>query len=141
MKLSKEQKQELIDTLSHPWGRVRLQCDGYRVDLVVERSKGMSYRVVTYVNESWQGKWMSGKEEHPEQKFLRKSVRPLVSQKKRDELEKAVGKRYFKKMCAEDPFWTATLTGYCVTWASGKAVINHLCKVCDSIEILAEQAA
>ncbi|MCP1290715.1 hypothetical protein NK214_10995 [Chromobacterium sp. S0633] len=141
MKLSKEQKQELIDTLSQPWGRVSLQCDGYQISLVVRRSKGMTYRVVTYVNGSWDGKWMSGREEHPEQKFLRKSVTSAASKKFRDDMEKAVGKRHFKKMCAADPYWTAAITVYDVSWASGKAVINHLCKVCDSIEIVAEQAA
>lgn len=141
MKLSKEQKQELIDALSHPWGRVSLKCDGYQISLVVKRSKGMTYRVVTYVNGSWDGKWMSGREEHPEQKFLRKSVTPAASKKFRDDMEKAVGKRNFKKMCVADPYWTATVTIYDVTWASGKAAINHLCKVCDSIEIVAEQAA
>ncbi|OQS39040.1 hypothetical protein B0T40_04435 [Chromobacterium haemolyticum] len=141
MKLSKEQKQELIDKLSYPWGRVSLQCDGYQISLVVRRSKGMTYRVVTYVNGSWDGKWMSGREEHPEQKFLRKTVRQVVSKKERGEMEKAVGKRHFKRMCADNSFWTATMTLYDVSWASGKAAINHLCKVCDSIEILIEQPA
>ena len=140
MKLSKEQKQELINKLSHPWGRVSLQCDGHKVDLVVERSgKGLTYRVTTYVDGRWSGKWISGTEEHPEQKFLRKSVRPLVSKKHRDEVEKEVGKRLFKKMCAGDSYWTKTITLYDIRWSSGRMAINHLCKVCDSIQILATE--
>lgn len=136
MNLTKEQKQQLIDKLSFPWGRVSLQCDGHKIDLSVERGKGMTYRVVTYVDGRWEGKWISAKETYPEQKFLRKSVRSVVSKKDRDAMEKAVGKRHFKKMCAEKSLWTATITLYDVSWASGRAAINHLCKVCDSIQVL-----
>lgn len=137
MKLTKEQKQELIDKLSYPWGRVSLQCDDHKVDLVVKRTgKGITFRVVTYVDGRWEGKWMSGKEEYPEQKFLRKSVQPVARKKDKEAMEKAVGKRYFKKMCAEEPYWTKTITLYDVSWGSGRMAINHLCKVCDSIQIL-----
>lgn len=140
MKLTKEQKQDLIDKLSYPWGRVSLQCDGHKVDLVVKRTgKGITFRVVTYVDGRWEGKWMSGKEEFPEQKFLRKSVQPVARRKDKEAMEKAVGKRYFKKMCAEEPYWTKTITLYDVSWGSGRMAINHLCKVCDSIQIAAEE--
>lgn len=139
MKLTKEQKQVLIDKLTSPWGRVHLMCDGHKVDLVVERAKGMRYRVTTYVDGRWEGKWMSGKEEHPEQKFLNKQVRPAASKKTKADMEKAVGKRYFKKMCAEEPYWTKTITVYDISWASGRSAINHLCKVCDSIQIATEE--
>lgn len=136
MKLSKEQKQQLIELLDTPWGRVRLQCDSYRIDLMVERYKGMTYRVVTYVNGRWEAKWMSSKEVHPEQKFLRKSVRQLTKKAERDQAEKNLGKRLFKKLCEKDSIWTATYTLYDISWSSGRAAINHLCKVCDSIQIL-----
>lgn len=139
MKLTKEQKQELIDKLNYPWGRVRLLCDGHQVDLVVERAKGMRYRVTTYVDGRWEGKWMSDREAHPEQKFLNKQVRPAARKKDKDQIEKAVGKRYFKKICAEEPYWTKTITVYDISWASGRSAINHLCKVCDSIEIATEE--
>jgi len=43
MKLSKEQKEEAIAKISHPWGQAHLLCDGYRITLSVERYKGMSY--------------------------------------------------------------------------------------------------
>jgi len=136
MKLSKEQRQELEAKLSHPWGRVSLECDGFKVDLVVEKGKGMTFRVVTYVNGCWKGEWISGNNSHPEQKFLRKSVRSLATKKQKDAMEKAVGKRYFKKMCAEESFWTKTITLYDVSWSSGRQAIAHLCKVSDVIRVL-----
>jgi len=133
MKLTKEQRVELADTLSLPWGSVVLICDGYRVALQVQRMKGMTYRVMTYVNGSFLGKWVSGTETFPEQKFLRKSVRPLASAAEKTKCEKAFGKR----AVAKDPWFSKTLTLYCPDWASGKAAISHLCKVCESIEIVA----
>lgn len=135
MKLSKEQKDQAIGELSLPWGRVHLMCDGYRITLSVERYKGMSYRIMTYVNGVFEGKWCSSKGEYPEQKFMRKSVRPLCSAQKKARDEKLFGKRIVSK----DPWYTKKLTIYLPDWASGKAAINHLCKVCDSVQIAEPQ--
>jgi hypothetical protein len=132
MKLTKEQRESLADQLGYPYGSVDLMCDGYRVSLRVERFKDLSYRVITYVNGVWKGVWISGTNSHPEQKFLRKSVRPIVSPAKREKLEKELGKRYVKK----DLYWSRSITLYCIDWGSGRAAISHLCKVCESIEIL-----
>ncbi|MTD32540.1 hypothetical protein [Paludibacterium denitrificans] len=139
MKLTKEQKQELIEKLSHPLGQVRLLCDGYKVDLVVERTSALGFKIVTYVNGYWKGEWMSADKPHPEQKFMNKKFKPYVSKAKLAKLEKEVGKRVFKKHIADDPFYTGGITLYDVTWASGRTAINHLCKVCDSIQIAPEE--
>lgn len=138
MKLSKEQKDELAATLDMPWGSIALLCDGYRVTLQVQREKGrMVYRVMTFVNGSFRGQWVSGTETHPEQKFLRKSVRPLCSPAQKAKAEKAFGKRYV----AKDPYYNAKLTYFMPDWASGKAAITHLCKVCESVEIAPDEVA
>ena len=55
-------------------------------------------------------------------------------------METAVGKRYFKQMSAEELYWTKPITVYDISWASGRSAINHLCKVCDSIQIAPEEA-
>lgn len=138
MKLSKEQKDELAAILDMPWGTVQLLCDGYQVTLQVQREKGrLAYRVMTYVNGSFRGQWVSGNETHPEQKFLRKSVRPLCSPAQKAKAEKALGKRWV----AKDPYYNAKMTLFMPSWASGKAAIAHLCKVCESIEIVLDKAA
>lgn len=134
MKLSKEQKEALARELMTPWGRIELECDGYLVALRVERAKGMTYRVVTYVNGFFKGEWIctkGGAAPVPETKFLRKSVRPNISPVKRKKLEKTLGKRYISK----DPYWSGTQTFYLPDWSSGKAAINHLCKVCESVQV------
>lgn len=131
MQLTKEQKADLAATLGHPWGTVALICDGYLVNLQVQRSKGMTYRVMTYVNGQFLGKWISDKEVFPEQKFLRKHVQKLASPAQKAKAEKIFGKR----VVAKDPWFNKTLTTYMPDWASGKAAISHLCKVCESVEV------
>lgn len=131
MKLSKVQKVELIDKLSSTWGAVDLMCDGYLVSLRVERYKALAYCVTTYVNGFFKGTWCRGKDPAPEAKFLRKSVRPNVSPTKRKQLEKELGKRYV----AKHEYFSGSVTVYLPDWSSGRAAINHLCKVCDSVAI------
>ncbi|MBR7793803.1 hypothetical protein KDM87_14485 [Undibacterium sp. FT147W] len=134
MKLTKEQKDELALKLNSPWADVKLICDGYAITLRVERSKALSYRVATYINGEWRGEWFSNEKEFPEQKFLRKAVRALWSPAKRKEAEKMLGKRHV----AKDPFWNKTITYFSCDWPSGKAAINHLCKVCESVQVAPE---
>lgn len=130
-KLTKEQKEALVSDLSSPWGGAELMCDGYLVSLRVQRYKELSYRVMTYVNGIFKGQWTSGKNPSPEAKFLRKSVRPNLSPTQRKSVEKELGKRYV----AKDPFFGGSYTVYLPDWSSGRAAINHLCKVCDSVEV------
>lgn len=136
MKLSKQQKAVLVEQLSHPWGRVHLMCDGYRISLVVEKSRGLSYRVVTYINGEWKGVWCIGHESHPEQKFLNRIERPVATPSDKAKMEKIVGKR----VVAKDPWFSKTLVTYGVSWASGRSAIYHLCRVCDSVEVIDDSA-
>lgn len=135
MKLTKEQKAELIDKLSHPYGRVALMCDGYRIDLVVQAARGLHYRIVTYINGQWEGKWILGMDSFPEQKFLNRKERPMAKPSEKAKAEKIFGKR----SVAKDPWYSKTLVTFDISWASGKSAINHLCKVCESIEIIADE--
>jgi hypothetical protein len=134
MKLSKEEKEKLISELSMPWGSADLKCDGYLISLRVRRFTELTFRVVAYVNGYMKGSWTSARNPTPEQKFLRKSVRPNVSAGKKAKLEKQFGKR----MIAKDEFVNGSYSYYINDWGSGKAVINHLVKVCDSITIADE---
>ena len=134
MKLSKEQKAELAQKLISPFGHVELLCDGYRIALQVQRGKGLTYRVVTFVNGEWKGIWCSGTENYPEQKFLNKRTNLACSPSLKAKMEKILGKR----AVAKDPYCSKTFITYDISWASGKAAIAHLCRVCDSIEIAPE---
>ena len=132
MKLSNEQKTELAKKLESPWGAVALLCDGFRIDLRVERCSALAYRVITYVNGKWEGKWCLAKEDYPEQKFLNKKTHRACSPKFIKNMEKILGKR----AVAKDPFYKRTFVTYDMSWPSGKAAISHLCRVCESVEIV-----
>lgn len=136
MKLSKEQKEEAAATLNRPYGLVTLRCDGYLVSLYVNRvgKKSMTYRVLTYVNGKFDGRWVSEKNAAPESRFLRKSVRSNLTPAQRTKAEKALGKRYV----AKDPHYSGSHTLYLPDWPNGKKAITHLCSVCDSVELLSE---
>lgn len=138
MKLTKEQRADLVEKLSSPWGSASLVCDGHRVTLQVQREGGnaIKYRVMTYVDGYFKGEWMNG--EAPEAKFLRKQVYPVYSVSDRKKMEKIVGKRRFAS--ADYDRYRKTLTHYLPDWASGKAAIAHLCKVCESVEIAPPEA-
>ncbi len=132
MKLTKEQKAAAVEKLSTPWGHLTLLCDGYHINLQVQRAKNLTYRVMTYVNGEFKYAWVLSDKEAPEQKFLKKMVRPLHTASYKKKMEKIFGKR----AVAKDPQYSRVHTSYMPDWASGKAAINHLCKVCESIHIL-----
>jgi len=132
MKLTTEQKAHLIKELSSPWGVVVLNCDGDRITLSVQEEKPLKFVVVVYVNGWFKGEWMLADKPVHEQRYMRKAVRPLWSASYKAKMEKAWGKRYVKK------HYSGTMTLFYSTWSSGKAAIAHLVKVCESIEILAE---
>lgn len=134
MKLSKQQIEVLAQSLSHPYGSgVKLLCDGYEVTLQVGAVKAMSYRVMTYVNGHFKGSWFGlSKPDCPEQKFMRKLVRPRCSPAKKREGEKIMGKRYVNN----NPYYSEIQTSYWPDWPSGKAALNHLNKVCESVQLV-----
>jgi hypothetical protein len=132
MKLAKEQKEKVISDLSQLFGRAVLKCDGYEITLQVERFKGFKYRVMTYVNGTFSAVWCLEKNAAPESQFLRKSTRPNLSPVKRLKLEKELGKRYV----AKHPYWSGSYTIYLPDWSTGRAAVNHLCKVCQSVELV-----
>ncbi|SDI52591.1 hypothetical protein [Propionivibrio dicarboxylicus] len=134
MKLTKEQKAELEDKLTYLGGTVELLCDGYRVALQVQRWKGLSMRVMTFVDGTFKGVWFRADKPCPEQKFLRKSEKNFWSPSEKARAEKIFGKR----AVAKDPLYSLKVTMFHPDWASGKAAISHLVRVCESVEIAPE---
>ena len=132
MKLSKEQKELAIQKISNPYGSVDLMCDGSRITLAVERTSKLAYRVITYVDGVFNGVWCMVDSQSPESKFLRKVNKPVCSPIQKKKMEKIMGKRRF----AADPYYSKIYICYMPDWASGKAAINHLCRVCESVELI-----
>lgn len=132
VKLSKEQREALAERLQpYSGATVHLMCDGYKVSLQVQRTGSLTYRVVTFVNGIFEGKWIGSREEYPEQKFLRKSVRHVFPKAFREKMLRILGKRRY----AQEGY-DKTMALYFADWASGKSAISHLCRVCESIEVI-----
>ena len=134
-KLTKEQIEALAQNLSFPYHFVKLVCDGYTVDLGVsaKTKTGMSFHVVMRINGTIKGAWLGSKNTHPEQRFLNKRTRQLFNKAAIERFEKSLGKRRAKQFMIEHQ---ETIVSYCFTWPSGKAALNHLNRVCESIEIV-----
>ncbi|MDB5802296.1 MAG: hypothetical protein JWL63_3235 [Rhodocyclales bacterium] len=139
MKLTKEQKTNLAKQLGNVYGFAELMCDGRKITLQVERAskRSLSYHVVMYIDGQIRGAWFSAKEDLPEHKFMRKSVKRLHSAQAKAKAEKAYGKRFVKTHLAH---YDHTHTQFLPYWSTGKAAIDHLCKACDSVEIIEREA-
>ena len=132
MKLTKDQIATLSSQLSNPYSLpIYLLCDDRKITLEVRLYKALQYRVMTFIDGSFKGDWVLSGTAHPEQKYLRKSVRNLYPPAKRAKLIKEFGKKLAEKIGANK-----TQTLYWSDWPNARAALNHLNKVCESIEVV-----
>lgn len=119
-KLSKEQIKRIADTASM-FSSVNLMCDGYQITLR-ERLVQRKLRVILYVDGHLKGGWIIDPELHPESKFYMphlRSVKKSPRSKKMVKIDMGVRR---------------------VDFASIGQALRHLNTVCDSVEIVEEQA-
>lgn len=142
--LPKCEKEALIERVSHAYGSAELMCDGFRVTLRVELYKAMSYRVMVYVNGFWKGEWWNPNKPAPEQKFARRVETFLNRRKEREEILKSAA-LFGRKGSKERKEWEARADAKFVvidpTFPSGKAAVNHLLRVCESVTVVAPSPA
>ncbi len=136
MSLSKEQKEFILEQLNSQFKTVHLICDGYDIALKMERFK-MKLVIGIYVNGSVKGVWATKPEDHPESKFLASHHKSYYSAKRKAEIIKVFGKREANKRYDLDKKFEYKLPYF----NTARAALNHLIKVSDSIELLAEMAA
>ncbi len=137
--LSMSQRKALADKHSNPYGSLTLLCDGRRITLQTQRASktSMTYCVMTYVDGKFEGRWISAAEPCPEQKFMRRAEKRYVSEKKIAAMEK----KYGKKRVAE--YWTNARKvhiSFMPYWKTYLAALNHLCRVCESVEVVEADA-
>jgi hypothetical protein len=122
MPISKEQWADIDRALSSPYGRVELLCDGFKVELVVERTKKLKYQIVTYVNGVWKGAWFKGEAEEAK-RFLRPVTRFANPPKLRKDLIKIYGGKRCPKKELERIH--VKITYYDITWNSVRSMRRH----------------
>lgn len=137
MSFSKQQWQVIEKQLSFPYSKVELKCDGYQVSAVVEKSKGLKYCVVVYVDGVYKGEWMDGKHEQP-LKFHCKKRRYFLRGKQRQDCLRELNKRgtpaaskemYRKWLDKYHEYWMPF-------WPSAKSFCRHIQKTCTQIELI-----
>lgn len=128
--LPKDQKERVTSALSLPYGRVELIADGFAVLFQVHEVKALHYRVMVYVNGVFHGKWLLN--DHPESKFYREVQHPVWTPAEKSRLVKQFGKRLAEKEFGISKTFIARRTDF----ASGKAALSHLLKVCDAVSVV-----
>ena len=136
MSLTKEQKAFAIKELE-TYNYVKLNCDGYEISLRIQRHK-MKLVVGIFVNGTVKGAWCTEYKEHAEAKYLAPCFIPVWKTSSKKELIKTYGKRAAYKRYPDLDDKNEYRLPY---FANATKAINHLIKVSDSIELLAEMAA
>ncbi|ANQ83673.1 hypothetical protein dqs_0597 [Azoarcus olearius] len=125
-------------SLSHPYGRVRLQADGHVLTLSVEKGKGLRYVIAAYIDGVIEWNLMFSKDDGPYRKFWRPRKSYLYSAAERAELTKRSRKRGMHKELRASYASMATAASelFDPLWPNAKALCRHLRKTCSSIERL-----
>jgi len=130
--MTKEDWGKVEKALSGTYGHAVIQVDGREVyfqrGLVTKNRLG----IVTYIDGQWKGAWISGKEEYPEQKYLRPATRFMHSAKRRAEFKK--WPKRIQKLFAYDV--DEKLHYYDLIWPSVTAIRRHYEKTFQSIELV-----
>ncbi|MBK0062405.1 MULTISPECIES: hypothetical protein [unclassified Acinetobacter] len=135
MTLTKAQKDFVVNRLKSQWRQVKLKCDGFEVTLGLIQVTDTKLAVEIYINNFFKGTWVLNPEKHIESKFLPIRYLWLWSPKEKKEILKKFGKRAAYK---NFPDLDKRLEHKTTHFTSGRAAINHLIKVCDSIELITE---
>ena len=133
VKLTKTEKQSIVNRLATAYDRVELQCDDDFITLKVEKmaTKSLKYGVMIYVNSLFKGVWLSEGNTHEETKYMYSREKYILSEQKRKAFLKTMG----KKWCDEKQVNQKTIIRSCF-FPSATSAINHLCKVCQTIKVL-----
>lgn len=131
--MTKEEWKEVEERLKRLMDIVELQCDGYKVSLVLKRESQFKNSIMVYVNGVFKGEWME-KDCEESRRFLRKVTKSLMSQKQRKEYKK------FPKRLQKQLKWDERKYSYYVpTWTSFNSLKRHLIKENSSIELIKKE--
>ncbi len=134
--ITKARWQEIDRTLRHPFGMVKLKCDGYEITAAVETCK-MKLHVMIYIDGRFEGKWLDGKDERCIKFYQCKKIFVLRGEARKNALEVSTDKRLGKEFMAmlkrhlEDH-----IESWLPYWSSPKAFCRHIQKTCQSIELI-----
>lgn len=119
MTMTKEDWNFVEARCSHPYGRVKMNCDGFVLDLAVQSIGKLKYAIIPYVNGYIKGKWILEDCEE-RRRFLRPVTRPKLS-KRMQSIEEQLA-RLGKRPSRQD----VKITGWMLHWPSFGPLRRHL---------------
>lgn len=132
--MNADEWKEVEQRLKRLYWPVELDCDGYRVTLVLERLNDMKNCIGVYIDGVIKVKWaMEDCEER--RRFLR-PVKKYLFTKKQREVMKKVSKKLRQKAGWPDP--DKSFIGYSLYWTSFKSLKVHLIKNNNEIKLVSK---
>lgn len=141
-KIPEPARTELINSLSHAHGRARLVIDGQDVAFEVRLEKPLHYLILPFVDGSFQGKWLMRPDESLDdvgrfaQRLLRPRIMKLYGPKRLKEFNLIRKRAGLALITKEQNEWSQP-----TFWRCPKALVRHLEKEFDSIEIVEPERA
>jgi hypothetical protein len=132
-KMTSQDWKEVEKRLKSFYYIVKLNCDGYKVDLVLEQVSTMKNSIMVYVNGKFKGEWLVNDCEE-RRRFLRPVLKYVYSAKWRASMKKKP-----KWLQKEFPDTNKTYTYYTPYWLSFGALKRHLIANNHSIELIREK--
>jgi hypothetical protein len=123
--ISKEQWQEIENTLSRSYGIVNLICDGFPLTLEVQRIAPLKYGIFFFVEGIFLGKWLLNDCEE-RRRFCRPVEGFVFDAKLRNSLINIYGGKRAPKAKVEEI--NRKFTAYQCAWTNAKALCRHLRK-------------
>ncbi|MDD4942574.1 MAG: hypothetical protein PHQ13_03445 [Rhodoferax sp.] len=136
MSLTKGQWEAIKHTLSFPWGVVKLDVDGYKVNLHVKQVKPLKFEIFPYVNGEFKGAWLRGDCEESK-RFMRPVQLSVFKPAEKRNLLKGLSKKAVKDYL---PDIDKKFTVYQWGWASFDALRRHLIANNTVIELTKDEA-
>jgi len=130
--MTKEDWGKVENALRGACGYAKLRVDGREVMFMRQLLTGNRMGIITYVDGEWQGKWISGKNECPEQRYLRPASRFIFRAKFRAEFKRWPKK--LQKLHAVDI--DEKVRYFDLNWPNVTAIRRHYQKTFTSIELI-----
>jgi len=133
--LTKEDWKVVEDKLKHIMDVVELQCDEYKVSLVLKRENQFKNSIMVYVNGVFKYEWMN-KDCEESRRFLRKVTKSLYSQKRKQAYNK-LPKRIQKELKTDI---NKVFIYYMPTWTSFNSLKRNLIKENNNIKLRSQSS-
>ncbi|MDT8383024.1 MAG: hypothetical protein RRB22_01265 [Gammaproteobacteria bacterium] len=137
-KLTKQQWQEVEERLKQFFSPVYLNCDGYKVTLVLERVDQFNNAIRLYVDGVFRGKWLLKKDDawcEEARRFLPLRTKARYSEKEKKQLIRVFGKKDAREKFNID----GRIEGRQIFWKAFGPLKRHFIANNETIELVTDE--